>query len=76
MSKTLIQLKSFTYAARASRLCDIENIKSKVVKTPKKLSKSGCGYSIQVPSDRADEAIAILKANKVVIVDTSVLEES
>ncbi len=76
MSKILIQLKSFTYAARASRLCDMSGIKSEVIKTPKKLAKSGCGYSLRVLAEDSERVVEMLKANKIVIVDKIVSEES
>ncbi len=76
MSKILIQLKSFTYAARASRLCDMSGIKSKVIKTPKKLTKSGCGYSLQIDNNDSERVLEILKSNKIVIVEVNIIEEN
>ncbi len=59
MTRSLIMLKSITYAYKAQRILEQLWIKSAVIRTPGKFQNKGCGYSLLINSnpDRAIEAL-------------------
>lgn len=61
MAKTLIMLSSVTYAYKAQKLLEQNWIKCTVVRTPKAHQDTGCSYSLQIDSQRAEEAEAIIR---------------
>ena len=63
MTQYLIMCRSLTYAQRAQKILERAGLSSGVVKAPQGLNTSGCGYAVSTYR-RTDEAISLLKANK------------
>lgn len=63
MTQYLIMCRSLTYAQRAQKILERAGFSSGIVKAPQGLNTSGCGYAVSIYR-RADEAISLLKANK------------
>lgn len=60
MEKTMILCRSMTHAQRSQRLLERIGIPVTVIKAPLHLTKSGCGYAIQLRK-HGPEAIKALK---------------
>lgn len=58
----LIMCRSLTYAQRTAALLEHGGITAGVVKAPRGLSKSGCGYAVSIYR-HLDEARNIIKNN-------------
>jgi len=59
MTRSLIVLKSITYAYKAHKILEQLWIRSAVIRTPGKYQNKGCGYSLVIygPPDKAIEAL-------------------
>ncbi len=67
--KNLIMVSSITHAMSAKEVLGKKGIRSEIVRTPRHKLRSGCGYSLYVPSDFA-RAVSILRSAGVKIVGT------
>lgn len=54
----LAVLSSVTTASRMKRYLESRGIEARMVQTPKALAKGGCGYSLSIPDDMAEEVRA------------------
>ncbi len=68
-SKNLIMMTSITNAMKAKDVLLKKRIRSEIVRTPKRKAKSGCGYSLYVPTNFA-KAVSILRASGIRIMGT------
>ncbi len=60
MKHYLIMCRSVTSAQRAARLLENALIRAAVVKAPKALTRSGCGYAVRIRSE-AERAVKLLR---------------
>lgn len=57
----IITLSSITYANKAKSYLSLHGLKSRIINTPKDMTKQrGCGYSLVVDNDE-ERAITLLK---------------
>ena len=56
----LILCRSLTYAQRTARVLERAGVSGYVQKTPKAISKGGCGYGVKVSERRLAEALQVL----------------
>ncbi|MEG2597442.1 MAG: DUF3343 domain-containing protein [Oscillospiraceae bacterium] len=68
MAQSMIVLSSITYAYKAQKILEHEWIKSSVVRTPKKYSNRGCGYSLLLSADFS-KAIGILQRDRIQVLN-------
>ena len=68
-SKKLIMMSSITNALKAKEVLSKKRIRSEIVRTPKRKSKSGCGYSLYVPYN-FNKAVSIIKSSGIRIMGT------
>ena len=61
MKKYIITFRSVTYAQRGEKTLKRAGMDCLLRRTPKALAKSGCGYSLQLRSDDAGRAVALLQ---------------
>lgn len=58
----LFMCKSLTYAQRSARLLERRGISGAVVRAPRELSGSGCGYCVRVAEKHRITALETLRA--------------
>ena len=63
MSYVLISCRSLTYAQRMASLLEKFGIWANVVRTPKRLSASGCGYSVKIADADLDIVLEVIHEN-------------
>lgn len=68
-SKNLIMMTSITNAMKAKDVLSKKGIRTEIVRTPKRKTKSGCGYSLYVPKNFT-KAVSIIKASGIRIMGT------
>ena len=66
MKHYLIMCRSVTSAQRGARLLERSLIHAAVVKAPKALTRSGCGYAVRIRAD-IERAAALLRNNEIAI---------
>lgn len=64
MDYPIIVIGSITYAMKGQRVLNAYNIDSRLEKTPKEFSSTGCSYCLRL-TDHLDEAVEILQRNNV-----------
>ena len=57
----LIICRSLTYAQRTAQVLERVGISGSVQRSPKVISKEGCGYCVRVPERRLTDALTILR---------------
>ncbi len=57
----LIICRSLTYAQRIAKVLERSGVWARVVRTPRSISKGGCGYSVRVPHGSLTTALKTLK---------------
>jgi len=65
MSYIHITVRSLTYGQKGVALLNKNGIFSTLVRTTKKLSENGCGYSIKIRDKDGKKAIELLNTNSV-----------
>ena len=73
--KNLVMFKSITSAIKARELLARQGIRSEIIKTPKRKTDSGCGFSLFIPNSYS-RAVKILKNSGIPISGTSADGES
>ena len=61
----LITFRSVTFAQKGERVLQKAGIDCTLQRTPKELSKQGCGYCLRVRSAAAQRAVELLRQNRV-----------
>ncbi|RPF48690.1 uncharacterized protein DUF3343 [Hydrogenoanaerobacterium saccharovorans] len=69
MGKSIIVVKSITYAMRGQQLLNNYGISAYIERNLGAASKYGCGYSIRVKTNEAARAAEILKSYGIRVVD-------
>ena len=69
MQKVYINFPSITFALKSDKLLRLNNINSKIIRTPTQFSGCGCGHSIIINKSDLDVAKTILSSNNVIIND-------
>ncbi len=67
MGVVQIPVSSVTYAVKGQRLLSGEGIRSRIERTPRRMSDKGCGYSLAVSEDKAEASESILRKNGIKI---------
>lgn len=67
MFDCIITVRSVTPAQRGERLLHRAGIDCALGRTSRKLEEQGCGYGLQLGSDRLPEALALLRRENVPI---------
>lgn len=57
----LIVCRSLTYAQRTVSVLERAGVRALIARTPRKISKYGCGYSVKVPQGSLPTALDILR---------------
>ncbi len=65
MNSQNIMVKSITHAMSGQKLLERKGIKCFIIRNTDAIARYGCGYGIKVSSNRIDEAVKILTANKI-----------
>lgn len=65
MGKPLIIIGSITHAMKAKEILKGNGFNIELVRTPKGIRRGGCGYSIYVKSGDMDDAVQLLKTNRI-----------
>lgn len=74
MNKNILILSSQTQAFRGRELLKNKGIASKVIRTPANINITSCGFSLLVPY-KVEEAIKILKQNKILVLGVFASDE-
>lgn len=69
MEKSIIVVKSITYAMRGQQLLNNYGISAYIERNTGAASKYGCGYSVRVKTVEAARAAEILKSSGIRVVD-------
>ncbi|WP_343253087.1 DUF3343 domain-containing protein [Ligaoa zhengdingensis] len=69
MEKSIIVVKSITYAMRAQQILNNLGISAYIERDIGAASKYGCGYSVRVKTSEAQRAAEIIKAYGIRVVD-------
>ena len=73
MENNLIMFNSVTLAMRARDILGINNVFSRLIRTPMNLKNRSCGYSILVTSD-FEKAVEILSRNGIAYIGTAAVD--
>lgn len=65
MGEYLITFRSITYAQRGQRLLESHGMRVFLSRTPKSLSKLGCGYCVHLFTDNIMSALQAVRAAEV-----------
>ena len=57
----LIVCRSLTYAQRTAHVLERVGISGSVQRSPKLISREGCGYCVRIPERRLTDALMILR---------------
>ena len=74
MNKNILILSSQTQAFRGRELLKNKGIASKVISTHANINSTSCGFSLLVPY-KVEEAIKILKQNKILVLGVFASDE-
>ena len=55
--------RSLTYAQRAQRLLERENIRTRISKAPQGVTPEGCSYGVRVALNNLDRALTNMKTS-------------
>lgn len=69
MEKSIIVVKSITYAMRGQQLLNNYGISAYIERNIGAASQYGCGYSVRVKTTEAARAAEILRSNSIRVVD-------
>ncbi|WP_312643678.1 DUF3343 domain-containing protein [Hydrogenoanaerobacterium sp.] len=69
MEKSIIVVKSITYAMRGQQLLNNYGISAYIERNTGAASKYGCGYSVRVKTSEANRAAEILTSYGIRVVD-------
>lgn len=64
MLYNLIVCRSLTYAQRTAAVLKQAGVTAWLVRTPRELSKNGCGYSVKVLNRSLDRTLEVLRTNR------------
>lgn len=73
MENNLIMFGSVTLAMKSRNLLLKNNIKSGLVRTPIRLNKKSCGYSLYVPGN-FEKALKIIRSNGITVNGTAAVD--
>lgn len=57
----LIVCRSLTYAQRTARILERAGINGHIMRSPKLISKEGCGYCVKISERRLTDALRVLQ---------------
>ena len=61
MEQVFLQCRSLTYGQRALRVLERGGLTAALIRTPRALSVSGCGYGLILRKSRLQEALNLLR---------------
>ena len=75
MEKNLITFNNMTNLMKAKELLRQNNIRSRTVRTPAKLSNGSCGYSLQINKD-FEKAFELIRSRNIKVLGASAVDYS
>lgn len=73
MDNNLIMFNSMTYLMKAKELLRRNNINARTVRTPARLRRGSCGYSLQINND-FDRAFKLIKEQNIPFIGASAVD--
>ena len=70
MNRTVIVLSSVTYALKAQKVLMANGVSSLLEKLSAEQTKKGCGYGLKIDNRNLDNALAILRKERIRVVKT------